>query len=86
MNPQEVGVSVATDLQLVEPVKVYVGDAILPRLHGGGVAVVPGALLLVALSAFRLPLEEALAGYWNPFGCDQSSVLVVDSGVRLDVY
>jgi hypothetical protein len=81
---REVGVDCATDLHLAGPVKGYDGDVSLPLLHGGAVAVVPE--MLVALSACRLPLAEALACCWNPSGCDLSTVLVVDSGVRLDAY
>lgn len=81
---REAGVDYATDLHLAEPVKGYVGDVNLPPLHSGAVAVVPGTL--VALFACRLPPAEAPACCWNPSGCDRPTVLVVDSGLRLDVY
>lgn len=74
------GASDAIDLHRVEPVKAYVGDAILPPLHGVAVAVIPGTF--VALSACLLPLAEALVGCWNPSGCDLWTVLVVDRGLR----
>jgi len=72
------GASDAIGLQRVVPVKGYVGDANLPPLHGGAVAVVPETF--VALSACLLPLAEALAGCWNPSGCGLWTVLVVDCG------
>lgn len=80
------GASDAIDSHHVGPVKGYVGDANLPLLHGVVVAVVPGTGTFVALSACLLPLAEALAGCWNPFGCDLWTVLAVECGLRSSVY
>jgi hypothetical protein len=79
--PQEAGADFAIDLHPAEPVKGCVGDAYPLQCQGGS-----DAGRFVALPAYRLPRVEALADCWIPSGCDLWSVLVVDCGLRLDVY